>query len=164
MCWDGICNCGETSATCPGDCEIVLPLLRVEIHPDSWFTEDMYVDWYDPVGTLCEKWDGPKTCDWGIYGTASISGDDYGNEDPNWIEISGSHATSGYYRAWITAPWCEDMWDCELDEARIYVGGTLVRTMTTNYDLWTGKGLCMPVDATGWLVNSFTWKSSSGCP
>jgi hypothetical protein len=20
MCWDGICNCGETSATCPGDC------------------------------------------------------------------------------------------------------------------------------------------------
>jgi hypothetical protein len=22
MCWDGICNCGETSATCPGDCPV----------------------------------------------------------------------------------------------------------------------------------------------
>jgi len=142
----------------------VLPTLRVEIHKDNWFNDDMYVIWYDPINDECEEWDDPKVCDWGVYGSASISGDDYGNADPNWIEISDSEADSGYYRAKIYSYDCYDYGDCEMDKVKIFVDGTLERTIDiSSKDLWTPQYLCMPVGPSGWLVGSFWWTGSSSC-
>jgi hypothetical protein len=123
----------------------------------------MNVDWYDPADNECEDWDDSISCDWGFYGVATISGDDYGNADPNWIEIVDSQATSGNYRAEVSSTWCEDMWDCEVDEARIYLDSTLVHTLDINDDLWVPRTLCMPVVASEWAYTSFSWGSSSAC-
>jgi len=165
-CGNGVCDDGEDSSSCPEDCATVLPKLRVEIHPDNWWSGglDMYVDWYDPIEDLCEEWNDPEICDWGSYGTASISGDDYGSQDPNWIEITGSEASSGYYRGEVSSYECDSFGDCGMDEVKIFVDGTLERTIDIgNEDLWISQTLCMPVGPGGWLVDGFWWQSGSSC-
>lgn len=163
-CGDGTCNCGETEVTCPGDCNPYLPLLRVELRVDNWASNDWYVAWYDPAGDVCEDWNSSASCSWGSYGSASISGDNYGNQNPNWIEISQATPGNGTYRAYAYASMCDNSNNCGMKDIRIYVGGTLVRTMDVDStDLWVGRTLCMPTGATTWNTAAFVWQGSGSC-
>jgi hypothetical protein len=129
----------------------------------------MYVDWYAPSGSVCEDWNDPKVCDWGSYGSISISGDEYGRADPDWGQITNAEADGQYYYA--IASWgyigdCDFSNPCEVDEVKIYVSGSLVRTISSNQDLGYGaKCLKMPVAAGGasWNTGSFAWTDDSNC-
>jgi len=139
-----------------------LPPLRIEIDQDNW-SDEMYIDWFSPSGLECEEWDDTETCDWGAEGQISISGDEYGNADPNWAELSEVQLLNGFYRAYAYS-YCVDMETCEVDAVRVYVDGQLVRTLGEDRDLTYGsQSFCMPVVDGAWDVAAFAWQYMSAC-
>lgn len=142
----------------------VLPMLRVEVYPYNFNDNDILVDWHSPVDAVCDDWEDPITCDWGTYGQISISGDENGNADPNWAEITGAALANGHYKVRVYENFCDERDTCEVEETKIYLDGQLVRTMTEDVNIGESTNyLCMPVVNGEWAVFGFDWSWSGSC-
>lgn len=137
-----------------------LPLLRVEFDQYSG-SDELYVDWTNPAGDICEDWCHAKTCDWGVYGVATIADDDCGSAATNWVEISNARVASGMYRAKAYGVFCD--YTCAADEVRVYVAGTLRKRFIGAVDVDWEQFLCMPVANGAWDTANFDWPRDS-CP
>jgi len=150
---------GDASADAASD-DGGLPLLRIEVDQEAG-SDELYVDWTNPAGAKCEDWCNPKTCDWGVYGVATIADDDCGNASTNWVEISNARVATGMYKAKVYGVFCD--YFCAADEIRIYVAGTLIKRFVGSVDISWDQFLCMPVTNGAWDTANFNWPRSS-CP